>query len=473
MNIIRSFTMKKNIRMFLVVCTVVCLTITCKKKEEEPKPSPEVKTVTPVIGMPGNKVTLKGAALGGNPEATKITFNDIEASIVSINDDSIVVKIPDNAIKGQNQLTVKINGEVIQGVTVPFTITFPPKIASLSITKGRIGAYVTLTVDDLNTTDLNALTVKFGDVEAPKASLDGNKVNVVAPAPTVAASTVKVGLSIGNSKSINELDFKYEASPTVPEEVVGVPQSGIPGKAGKCFFSAFGTLFVVGTSNSSGSSYESSSLKPNGSGWEKINLTYSTCNTGMLVGDNLFLGSNKRIIRINAKTGEWSFLAANNDKITNNRFFGIAADAQGNLYLPGTDTQEVLKVSTSNQDVEALPGFSFSLANRPMGTAVVGNYLFIAADDNKLYKYDLSTKTLVSFLYQAKFDIRSLNVYKNKLYLFVRERGIYCVDPQTGAETKILSTSYTCNSSMYIDESTGIIYYINDIDGKAYRYYLN
>ncbi len=29
---------------------------------------------------------------------------------------------------------------------------------------------------------------------------------------------------------------------------------------------------------------------------------------------------------INAKTGEWSFWAANNDKVTNNRFFGIAVD---------------------------------------------------------------------------------------------------------------------------------------------------
>ncbi len=464
--------MKKNIQTFLVVFATVCMTITCKKKEEEPKPSPEVKTVTPAIGMPGDKVILKGTALGGNPEATKIAFNDIEASIVSINDDSIVVKIPDNAIKGQNQLTVKVDGEVIQGGSVPFTITFPPKITSLSVAKGRIGAYVTLTVEELGTTDLNALTVKFGDIEAPKALLDGNKINVIAPAPTVAASTVKVSLSRGNSKAINEVDFTYEASPTVPEEVVGVPQAGIPGKSGKCLFSAFGTLFVVGTTNASGSSYESFLLKPNGSGWEKINLTYSTCNTGMLVGDNLFLGSNNKIIKINAKTGEWSFWAANNDKVTNNRFFGIAVDLQGNLYLPGADTQEVLKVSTSNQDVEALPGFSFSLANRPMATAVVGNYLFVAADDYKLYKYDLSTKTLVSFSYQAPFFVRSLNVYKNQLYLFVSQSGIYRVDPQTGVGTKILNAAHELGS-MYIDESTGIIYYINGTDNKAYRYYLN
>lgn len=465
--------MKKITKTLLIVTLITALNVACKKKEEDPKPFSEVKSITPMAGMPGDLITLQGSALGVSPEATKIAFNDVEASIVSISDDSIVVNIPNNAIKGQNQLTVKVNGEIIQGGNIPFTITFPPKISSLSVTKGRIGTYVTLTVEDLGTTDLNALTVKFGDVQAPKASLDGNKVNVVAPAPTVAASTVKVGLSIANSKSINELDFKYEASPTAPEELVGVPQAGISGKSGNCLFSAFGNSFVVGTINNSGSSYESFLLKPNASGWEKINLTYSNCNAGILVGDNLFLASNNTIIRINAKTGESALLAANNDKVTKNRFFGIAADAQGNLYLPGADTQEVLKVSTSNQDVEALPGFSFSLANRPMATAVVGNYLFIAADDNKLYKYDLSTKALVSFSYQAQSIIRSLNVYKNQLYLLVDQTGIYRVDPQTGEESKIISVSHNMKGAVYVDETTGIMYYINAIDNKAYRYYLN
>jgi hypothetical protein len=462
--------MKKITKALIVTTFIVTLNVACKKKEEEPKPSPEVKTVTPVAGIPGEVVTLKGAALGGNPEATKVAFNDIEASIISINDDSIVVKIPDNAIKGQNQLTVKVDGEVIQGGTVPFTITFPPKITSLSVAKGRIGAYVTLTVEELGTTDLNALTVKFGDIQAPKLSLDANKIDVIAPVPAVSGDKVKVTVVVGGLKS-KGMDFEYEVSPTAPEEIPGVPQSGTNQRPVSLFFNS-GYMYAFGADNPITFKYESFLLKPNSAAWEKVNEYYASHT--VVVGDYAFLASKFQILKLNIKTGETSIhVGADNPKIAPHSFFGsIAADKASNLYLVGYITKEILKISSTTGSVDVLPGFDFG-ANVPLKATVINDYLFIVYNNGNVYKYNLTTQGPSTLLCNSAFTlVNGMGAYKGQIYIVAGTLGLKRIDPETGVITDV-TKAVDARVNFYIDQDTGIMYYINRTNFRTYRYYLN
>ncbi len=461
--------MKKITKALIVTIYIATLNVACKKKEEEPKPSPEVKVVTPVAGMPGDMVTVQGAAFGSNPQAVKVAFNDVEASIVSVSDDSIVVKIPDNTVKGQNQLTVKVDGEVVQGGITPFNIILPPKITSLNVAKGRIGAYVTLTVEELGTTDLNALTVKFGDIQAPKVSLDANKIDVIAPIPAVSGDKVKVTVAVANLKS-KGIDFEYEVSPTAPEEIVDVPQTGTVNRPNALFFSS-GNMYAFGVTNPVTFFYESFLRKRNSAVWEKVN-EYHASHT-VVVGDYAFLASKFQILKLNIKTGEMSIhVGADNPKIAPHIFTSIAADKAGNLYLVGSTTKEILKVSSTTGSVEVLSGFDFG-TNIPLQATVIDNYLFINYNNGNVYKYNLTTQGPSTLLCNSAFIlVNGMVSYKGQIYISAGMSGLKRIDPETGLITNV-TNAIDARMSFYIDQDTGIMYYISRTNSRAYRYYLN
>jgi len=141
-------------------------------------PAQTVTGFSPSVGKIGQLVTITGKDFGDNPKAVKIYFGATLATIVSINDTTIVVKVPDG-ITGPLSIKVWTNTIVTDEV---FTILPSAKIEGITPAIGIEGAIIKINGANFGT-DKNAIAVKFngGTLDAEIVSVTDTQITVKAP----------------------------------------------------------------------------------------------------------------------------------------------------------------------------------------------------------------------------------------------------------------------------------------------------
>jgi hypothetical protein len=141
-------------------------------------PEATVESFSPVVGKIGSLVTITGTNFGIYPKAAAVYFGTTLATIVSIEDNKMVVKVPDGA-------TGPITVRVWTKTTVTkdsFTILPSAKIDGISPAIGGEGTLVSINGVNFGT-NLAAIAVKFnnGTLDAEIVSVTDNKIVVKAP----------------------------------------------------------------------------------------------------------------------------------------------------------------------------------------------------------------------------------------------------------------------------------------------------
>ena len=84
----------------------------CSKEKDNKDNPPVITNVWPLEGPKGTRVTIQGSHFGNNGANTSVFFNDRRASILSINDETIVCNVPEKAGSGTIKVVTANNTEV-------------------------------------------------------------------------------------------------------------------------------------------------------------------------------------------------------------------------------------------------------------------------------------------------------------------------------------------------------------------------
>jgi hypothetical protein len=141
-------------------------------------PEATVESFSPVVGKIGSLVTITGKNFGIYPKAAAVYFGTTLATIVSIEDTKIVVKVPDGAT---GPLTIRV---WTKSTTTKdsFTILPSAKVDGISPAIGIEGTPVSINGVNFGT-NASAISVKFNDgtLAAQIVSITDNKIVVNAP----------------------------------------------------------------------------------------------------------------------------------------------------------------------------------------------------------------------------------------------------------------------------------------------------
>src|SRR5204862_1008145 len=91
---------------------------------------PSISTLTPTSGPVGTAVTIAGANFGATPGTSTVAFNGTLATPTSWSAASLTVPVPSGATTGN--VVVTVGG--LASNSVPFTVTVPPSIITLTPT---------------------------------------------------------------------------------------------------------------------------------------------------------------------------------------------------------------------------------------------------------------------------------------------------------------------------------------------------
>jgi hypothetical protein len=157
---------------------------------------PDITSVDPVIGYPGDDVNLKGINLD---VVTDVQFGNVTASFTAATD-KIKTKVPANAAGGRQLIKVtSLNGTD----TITFTVNLAPVIKSMSPTFGKIGDVVT--VKGIRFT--NATSVQLGAVATTYTVVSDSVITFPVPAGALSGSiTVVTANGTGISPSAFTVD---------------------------------------------------------------------------------------------------------------------------------------------------------------------------------------------------------------------------------------------------------------------------
>lgn len=173
--------MKLNIKKILLMIGIMTSLVGCIPNEElsvYTYPEATVESFSPVVGKIGSLVTITGKNFGIYPKAVAVYFGSTLATIVSIEDTKIVVKVPDGA---SGPLTIRVWTKTT--VTKDsFTILPSAKIDGISPAIGIEGTLVSINGVNFGTNPA-AISVKFNDgtLAAEIVSVTDNKIVVRAP----------------------------------------------------------------------------------------------------------------------------------------------------------------------------------------------------------------------------------------------------------------------------------------------------
>lgn len=166
--------------MFIMVGLIQSL-VSCVPNEEltvYSYPEATLESFSPVVGKIGSLVTITGTNFGIYPKAVAVYFGTTIATIVSIEDTKMVVKVPDGA---SGPLTIRVWTKTI--VTKDsFTILPSAKLDGISPSIGGEGTLVSINGVNFGT-NAAAIGVKFNDgtLAAEIVSVTDNKIVARAP----------------------------------------------------------------------------------------------------------------------------------------------------------------------------------------------------------------------------------------------------------------------------------------------------
>jgi len=157
-------------------------------------PALSVLSISPLTAKTGAQVTITGANFGTSPEENKVTFNEVEAEIVSATATSLVVKVPPGILApfyNDNNSIVVITG----GQTIIATESFKllPTVSDFSPKSGTFGTLITVTGSDFYPFSTSAI---IGGQAVSATEVTDTYVTFNVPA-TVTSATLKIKLVSG------------------------------------------------------------------------------------------------------------------------------------------------------------------------------------------------------------------------------------------------------------------------------------
>ena len=143
----------------------------------------EISNINPAVGQGGSRVTVTGSnLLGGGSKVYRITFADVEASVVSESDDAIVVDVAHT--NNDEDLTGEVLIESDTGALVKlndsWTYAVPGRIDQVVPAAGQLGTSVTI----------NGTSLRGQGAEIVKVTLAGTEVTIEAESDTEIELTV-------------------------------------------------------------------------------------------------------------------------------------------------------------------------------------------------------------------------------------------------------------------------------------------
>ena len=171
-------------------------------------PGPSLSTLSLTQGPVGATITITGTNFGATQGSSTVTFNGTAGTPSAWSATSIDVPVPTGATTGN--VVVTVAGLASNGL--PFTVTPPPNITSISPTSGPIGTVVTINGTNFGpTVGTRASGVSFNGVTGRTTSWSDTQ--IVLPVP-IGATTGNVVVSISGVSS-NGVLFTITTAPSI------------------------------------------------------------------------------------------------------------------------------------------------------------------------------------------------------------------------------------------------------------------
>ncbi len=164
-------------------------------------PSVSITSFTPASGRVGTEVTIVGENFGETVAENEVRFGDDLATISSLDEDQLVVSVPQGAETGKILVTVgQQNAESIED----FTVIPPPTISGFDQNAGKPGDQITITGEHFSTTLEDNIVTFPEDVTATVISASETELVVEVPENT---STGPISVSIQGNVGTSTEDF--------------------------------------------------------------------------------------------------------------------------------------------------------------------------------------------------------------------------------------------------------------------------
>ena len=186
---------------------------------------PVISSLEPTSGAPGTTVTLTGSGFETQQGASAVRVGGVVATPTIWNDNRITFAVP--ALAASGTVVVVVNSTPSAGV--PFTVTGPPAIGSLTPASGLPGSLVTIAGTNLST----AGTVTFAGTPASVKSWTTTSIVAAVPQTAVSGGVVVDAFGVLS----NGVPFTVSAAPAI---TAVTPATGSAGQVVTISGSAFG-----------------------------------------------------------------------------------------------------------------------------------------------------------------------------------------------------------------------------------------
>ncbi|WP_294544104.1 DUF5013 domain-containing protein [uncultured Bacteroides sp.] len=175
-------------RYFLLFACLMAILNSCKEGDGEYRtyiyPAPEVTSISPVNGFIGSSVSVFGTNFGQYADAVKVFFGEIEAkTILSVKNNCIVVKVPEEATSGEMSLQVWTNTTSAG----KFTVVPKPSVTSMVSSNTEYGSMAAVGGDKVTIVGTgfdkfaDETTVEFSGISVGIDDITETEITVTAP----------------------------------------------------------------------------------------------------------------------------------------------------------------------------------------------------------------------------------------------------------------------------------------------------
>lgn len=183
--------------------------------------APVIESFSPASGFVGQRVVIKGRGFSKYASFRKVTLGDRTVEATTADRGELTIYIPEGTAAGKYPIAVTIAG--LTAVTSEMFNVVVPEFTGFAPRTAFIGDTVTITGRGLGV-DPDALSIRFGDVDARVVSVSETVAKVIVP-DDIAEASVKIRLFVtGVADIISAEDFILKA-PVIESisHVVGLP----------------------------------------------------------------------------------------------------------------------------------------------------------------------------------------------------------------------------------------------------------
>ncbi len=398
-----------------------------------------VRSIKPLTGGAGTKVTLMGEGFEKVSSGNIVDFNGKIAVVLESSPEKIVVVAPAGVSTGP--LSVNINEQKISGPK--FTVVGKPEIGAVSPLSGPKGAEMTIS-GLLFSKELDENQVFINGKQVAISSSSENQLKLIIPGGT-GSGKVRV---VVNDQSVEGPQFK--------DQTLGIrsisPDNGLAGTSVTLLGTGFSTNAAENRVYFNGVSAPVTSASEN-----KLVIEapqgVATGEVKVIVG-----GQDALAPQPFRRAGVMTFVGGPGSTVFGNNLAGMAIDAQGNLYVADPENKQVKKVSpTGSVSILQVDGAN-AVFDYPTGIVVdTQNNIYVSDQrSNQIFKITAAGKRTI---HAKGFSPGAMCLdLSGNLYVAVAgfAQGINKVN-LAGGYTKVPGPSWVM-AKPFVD-SQGVLYY--------------